>query len=113
MLDASLLKAGSTLALIGGADNCTLKGSASNLSKEKFFVQTAAGKTTVVQNLTAASDIIELAGGLGISGTGTQKGANVIYTLNNGSTLQIDGVKVANLQLGTNGAGNVTIKRTK
>ncbi len=114
ILDASLVKAGSTLALIGGgADNCTLKGSASNLSKEKFFVQTAAGKTTVVQNLTAASDIIELAGGLGISGTGTQKGANVIYTLNNGSTLQIDGVKVANLQLGTNGAGNVTIKRTK
>ena len=119
VLDASGLKAGSSIALIGAATgNCTLKGSASNKTNEKFVISSTG--TTVVQNLTAAGtaagttigDVIELAAGIGITGTGTQKGANVIYTLDNGGTLQIDGVKLANLMTTTT-AGVTTIKRTK
>ncbi len=67
----------------------------------------------MVQNLTAISDVIELGAGIGISGAGAQQGNNVIYKLDNGRTLQIDGVKLANLTTGTSATCATTIKRNK
>ena len=122
-LDASGLKAGSTLKLIGGLGDCTLKGSTSNKSFETFSVayddKATAGKLTTVQNLTAISDVIELA--IGVTATidsSRTKGNNTYYTLKNGDdvvgSLLVSGVASKNLSY-TAGDGATkasTIKRT-
>ena len=121
VLDATGVAAGSTLKLMGGLGDCTLKGSTSTASHETFAIaysdKMTAGKTTTVQNLTKISDVIELAAGVtAVQGSSSSKGT--YYTLKNGAdtvgTLFVSGVASGSLVYA---AGNdktaATIRRTK
>ena len=121
VLDASALVAGSYVELVGKTSGTfTLKGSASAKSYEKFNLNglTKDNTKAIIQNLTAVSDVVELAAGMKLTQVSAANAANTIYNItdaggNSYGQLQINGVKSGSLQVYTDSTGvkNTTVKR--